>query len=111
MARTTHASRPDSNKRVIVDALRAVGATVTNLAGGQGVPDLLVGHSGKNTLIEIKSGRAYLNPAQQRWHGEWRGQVAVCRTVASALAAVGIELQKSMYAGKGNGSAMTPSRF
>ena len=86
MARTTHASRPDANKSVIVDALRAVGATVTNLAGGQGVPDLLVGLEGRNVLIEIKSGRAHLSPAQEQWHSAWRGQVAVCRTVATALA-------------------------
>ena len=65
MARTTHASRPDANKSVIVDALRAVGATVTNLAGGQGVPDLLVGLEGRNVLIEIKSGHAHLNPCSK----------------------------------------------
>ena len=66
MPRTSHASRPDLNKATIVSALRAIGASVTNLAGGQGVPDLLVGFEGVNTLLEVKAGRAKLNPEQEK---------------------------------------------
>ena len=104
MPRTSHASRPDLNKATIVSALRAIGASVTNLAGGQGVPDLLVGFEGVNTLLEVKAGRAKLNPEQEKWHGTWRGQAAICRTVADAFASVGIQVSKE-YAGKGNAAA------
>ena len=92
MARTNRASRPDENKAVIVDALRRCGATVQNLAGGQGVPDLVVGLYGRNTLLEVKSGSNGLNDEQEKWHGRWRGQVAIVRTVRDAFVLVGIEV-------------------
>ena len=77
MPRTSRASRPDGNKAVVVAALRACGASVQDLAGGGGVPDLVVGYAGRNFLLEIKDGRNGLNGAQQKFHAEWRGQVAI----------------------------------
>jgi len=90
------AARVDANQAEIVDALRKVGCTVQPLhAVGQGVPDLLVGYRGNNVLIEVKDGSKppsarKLTPDQVKWHGDWRGHVAVVSTVAEAIAAVGI---------------------
>ena len=89
------AAKVDANQSAIVDALRAVGATVQPLhTVGKGCPDLLVGWRGVNTLIEVKDGakppsaRA-LTADQVEWHGGWKGRVAVANTVAEALAAIG----------------------
>jgi len=82
--------RVDSNQRTIVAALRAVGATVESL-GGKGVPDLLVGFLGRNYLLEVKARKKRLNVHQEKWHVGWGGQVAIVRTIADALEAIGIE--------------------
>ena len=64
------AARIDKNHDDIVQALRAVGATVQSLAAvGSGVPDLLVGFRKQTFLVEVKDGQASpsakkLNPAQ-----------------------------------------------
>jgi len=86
------AKRTDGNQAEIVQALRRVGCTVQDLhAVGHGCPDVVVGRAGQTYLLEIKNGdRARLNSREQRWHNEWRGQVAVVRTVEDALRAVGI---------------------
>jgi hypothetical protein len=85
----------DANQAMIVQGLRAVGASVESLAVmGRGVPDLLVGYRARNFLLEVKnplkspSGRA-LRPEQVCWHGEWRGQVAVVHDLREALVAIG----------------------
>jgi hypothetical protein len=90
------AARTDANQGAIVDALRAVGATVTILSEvGQGVPDLLVGYRGLNLLLEVKDGskppsKRLLTPEQERWHAEWLGHAAVVKSVNEALAAIGV---------------------
>ena len=65
--------------------------TVTNLSAcGGGVPDLLIGYSGKNYLAEVKNPLQSkrdqrLTPAQNKYHLEWRGQVSIIRYTAELL--------------------------
>lgn len=86
------AARVDRNHREIVNALRGVGATVQSLAPiGKGCPDLLVAHDGVNYLLEVKSGPTEpLTEDERAWLDGWGGQVAVVRSVAGALAVVGV---------------------
>ncbi len=89
------AARVDANQGAIVDALRAVGATVQPLATlGDGVPDLLVGFRLANYLLEVKDGEKVpsarkLTEDQELWHGAWRGQKQVVNSVDEALQAIG----------------------
>ena len=89
------AARVDANQAEIVAAMRAAGATVVSLAAcGAGIPDLLVGRSGKTALVEVKDGskppsERRLTPDQLRWHGSWTGgTLAVVCDVESALRAL-----------------------
>lgn len=83
--------RVDRNQSQIVAALREVGATVTPThMVGRGYPDISVGFRGNNYLIEIKSPRGKLTPDEIRWHDEWRGQVAIVRTVDDAFKVIGL---------------------
>jgi hypothetical protein len=88
------AARVDANHQMIVGGLRACGATVQSLAPvGAGCPDLLVGHRGRNLLLEIKDGRRppserKLTPDQQKWHADWQGAVIVVENVEQAVAAL-----------------------
>lgn len=87
------AARIDKNQPEIVQALRAVGASVEPLhAVGSGVPDLLVGYRGANYLLEVKGTRGRLTKHQVPWHDGWRGQVCVVRTVSEAFEAIGADV-------------------
>ena len=77
-------AKNDANHKEIVTALQAIGCTVWQL----GRPlDLLVGFRGKNVLLEIKNpdGRNRVEPDQQQFINEWRGQSAVVRSVGEAI--------------------------
>lgn len=81
----------DDNQREIVDALKAIGATVTSTANlGKGFPDIAVGYYGQNFLLEIKDGSKppsarKLTEDEERWHDHWKGQKAVVSSVEEAL--------------------------
>lgn len=89
------AAKVDANQRFIVEALRAVGASVELLhAVGRGCPDLLIGYGGVNYLLEVKDGAKApsaqkLTEDQVVWHERWRGRSAVVNDVESALLAIG----------------------
>ena len=89
------AAKVDANQSAIIAALRNIGCSVQPLhTVGGGVPDLLVGHRGRNYLIEIKDGAKSpsarrLTPDQVAWHEAWRGDVRVVTGVVEALAAIG----------------------
>lgn len=86
--------RVDQNQKEIVDALRAVGCLILDLtAVGNGCPDLLVARHDTLYLLEIKNPgtKGKLNARQQKWHDEWKGQVAIASTVDEAFAIVGIK--------------------
>ena len=91
------AAKVDANQEQVVEALRAVGASVQTLAAvGKGVPDLLVGYQGKTLLLEIKDGRKppserRLTEDQLKWHGAWRGgPLAVVDGPDAALRMLGV---------------------
>ena len=88
------ARRVDANQTEIVEALRAVGASVFLLhAVGCGCPDLLVGFRGVNYLLEIKCGRhAKLTQAEQRFFVAWNGRAEVVRTVDDVYKVIGATL-------------------
>lgn len=94
------AARTDANQVAIVDALRAVGATVHSLAAvGRGCPDLLVGYRGITYLIEVKDGakapsQRVLTQDQRQWHGMWTGgHLRVVDSLESALAAIRVPVR------------------
>ncbi len=80
------AERKDANHGVIVDGLRAFGASVDVLPGGNGRPDLLVGYKKVNFLFELKDWDGKLNALQKVWHAGWRGRVHVGRTLDECIA-------------------------
>lgn len=85
-------AKVDTNHSAIVNALRKCGCSVQSLAPvGCGVPDILVGIAGKTYLLEIKAANGVLTPAEASWHALWRGHVAIVRTIAEAMAAVGLQ--------------------
>ena len=84
--------KTDDNQQEIIDALRAIGASVQDLSKvGGGCADILVGHWGKNYLLEVKNPdtKGKLSTNQKVWHKNWRGHVAVVRTVEEAFRAIG----------------------
>lgn len=97
-----YARRCDTNHSGIVKALRACGCSVQSLAPlGRGCPDLLVGVSGRDLLIEVKrepgprGGLAHRvrSEEQEAWAARWRGsRVLVVRTIDEAISAVGGEV-------------------
>ncbi len=88
-------ARTDRNQKLIVAALRKAGASVAILVPlGHGIPDLLVGKADTRGVprcyvLEVKSERGTLTPAEVAWLRDWRGQAAVCYTVDDALRAIG----------------------
>jgi len=85
-----YARKVDTNQAEIVEALRAAGASVTDLSRfGHGVPDLLVGVHGVNYLLEVKAPGAKLTPAERRWFDEWEGTASVVCTPIDALIMIG----------------------
>ena len=84
----------DSSQDGIVAALKGAGCTVQDMSRIGDVPDLLVGHKGRNYLIECKplegdKRQLTLNPKQVKWHEGWRGQVQIAHTPEDALAIIG----------------------
>jgi hypothetical protein len=85
------AAKVDANQRVIVDVLRANGASVTHTHQiGKGFPDIVVGYRGNNYLMEIKDGdkapsQRKLTPDEEAWHLGWRGTVNIVDSPERAL--------------------------
>ena len=85
-----YAKKVDANQAEIVEALRAAGASVTDLSRfGQGVPDLLVGFHGVTYLLEVKTDNGELTPAERKWFDGWRGRAVIVSKVEHALEAIG----------------------
>jgi len=83
------AARRDNNEPQIVIALEACGCSVTRLSQ-KGVPDLLVSRQGVTYLIEVKEPKGKLTEDQEAFIWNWKGSVAVVRSVEEALEAVGL---------------------
>ncbi len=104
----------DANQREIVQALRAIGASVVSLAPmGGGVPDLLVGYRGANWLLEIKGDRGKLTSAQMEFHAAWRGFVRVvyCKNCAIDVVAGGSRCFNDKHLSLENSARLTKPRI
>lgn len=83
------AAKRDGNEPEIIEALKAVGATVYPISA-KGVPDLLVGFRGATYLLETKARRGTLTNEQKYFFETWDGTEAVIvRNVDDALKAIG----------------------
>ena len=91
----------DENQRLIVAALRDVGASVVSLASvGNGCPDVLCAYHGVNYLLEIKRDeKATLTDDQKIFHSRWNTPISVVITVEDALRAIGA-ISKKGWNGK-----------
>ena len=88
------AAKVDANQADIVEALRAIGATVTPAhTMGKGFPDLVVGYRGETYLLEVKTEDGKLTSDQKVWHADWRGHKAIVRTKEEAWEAIGAEVE------------------
>lgn len=88
MRRGGAGKRRDANESAIIDALRAVGATVEQLSGPN-VPDLLVGYRGANWLFEVKTPKGKESDGQKSWSLGWMGTGYVVRSPEQALELIG----------------------
>ena len=84
----------DANEPDIVAALRNHGANVLHI---EMPADLLVGYKGRNYLMEVKAPKGRLRNSQVDFIADWvkpgtaRGQVAVVRSRAEALAVLEVD--------------------
>jgi len=84
--KSRYQAKVDANHGEIVDAFTLAGCSVQDLSRvGQGCPDLLIGCSGENLLVEVKGPKAKLNERRVAWSDRWRGQRIVIRTVEEAV--------------------------
>lgn len=83
-----YARRTDLNHRAVVAALRKIGCHVLDLSKvGHGCPDLLVRIGYKLRFLELKNpdGRNRVEPAQRKFHDDWRGFVSVVHSAEEAV--------------------------
>lgn len=89
MALKRYAAKRDKTESAIIIALRSVGATVVPISAA-GVADLLVGFRDTTYLVECKSKRGKLTPAQVEFVERWNGSpVVIARTEDEALRGIG----------------------
>ena len=79
------AAKRDASEAAIVDALRAVGATVVRTDWC----DLTVGFRGRNFALECKTGKGKLTRSQTDLLRTWAGHYDIVRTPDEALVAIG----------------------
>ncbi len=76
------AAKIDRNHLEVALALRKMGYSVFSLAAcGRGCPDILASKHGRNYLVEVKSEKGKLTPAQVKFHESWRGFINVVRSL------------------------------
>lgn len=86
------AKRIDANQKQIVKQLRqlpGVSVKITSMVG-DGFVDAVIGYRGRNYLAEIKDpsqppNKRKLTPDEQRFHKDWKGQVAIIECLDDAL--------------------------
>lgn len=80
------ASKVDTSHDSIRAAFRKLGWSWLNLHTlGKGAPDGLVSKGSIGFLVECKTGKGKLNPDQEKFHAEWRGDIHVVRTPEEAV--------------------------
>lgn len=81
-----YAAKTDENHTRIANAFRSCGASVHSVHRvGEGFPDLAVGYMGFTWLVEVKTETGTLNPAEYKWHNEWKGHAVVVKTAGEAV--------------------------
>lgn len=91
MARRSYACRKDGNHNEIADIFLGMGCSVLDLSRvGDDCPDMLVGISAFNVLVEVKNteARGKLTEGQKRFIRDWNGPAEVCSSVDEAVAIV-----------------------
>lgn len=94
------AARRDANHNAVADTFRALGCSVFETDRvGEGFPDLVVGMTGLNLLIEVKNpethyGRGGLNKSQKNFNDAWRGDRMVVITSPDEAAAFVLNRRK-----------------
>jgi len=79
-----------------VNAFRKAGASVAITSSlGDGFPDIVVGHRGRNYLVEIKDGSKppssrKLTKDEQEFFDLWKGQIDVVESTIDALKLIGV---------------------
>lgn len=91
-----HRKRIDDNQTEIVKALRSAGATVRIVSSVSNFVDIVVGFRGQNYLMEVKDGNKppsgqKLTPGEEKFQGEWKGNVSNINSIDSALASIGVD--------------------
>lgn len=75
-----YARRTDANQTKVIKLLREAGFSVFSLSGvKQGVPDLLIAKDGYTALVEVKSTKGKLTPAQESFIGSWAGDIWIIK--------------------------------
>jgi hypothetical protein len=92
------AAKVDGNHGELTALARKLGCSVLDLSRvGAGCPDLLIGiatpEGRKNLLVEIKDGskrpsERKLTPDQVKFHGAWKGPVAVVENAEELIALI-----------------------
>lgn len=87
MNRFAARSKPDETQVEIIGWYTELWCSVVDLHGvGFGCPDVLVGTSGINDLVEIKTANGHLEEKQVKFIKEWRGaRVVVVKTKADVV--------------------------
>lgn len=84
-----YAAKRDKSEQPIIEALRAVGCSVA-IMSSEGLPDLLVGFRDETFLLEVKTGKGKLTPAQEVFMDTWQGgAVYIVRSIDEALRCIG----------------------
>lgn len=82
-------AKVDSNQREIVEALRAMGASVyLTHQVGSGFPDIVVGYRGMTILLEIKSEKGKMKPDEVEFFQKWKGCAFVVYSAEEAIMVV-----------------------
>lgn len=85
------AAKRDANERPIIDALKAVGASVLQVSES-GAMDLVVGFRGVTHVMEVKGEGEGLTEDQEKFHSGWVGsRISIVFTPSDALRAIGVE--------------------
>jgi Holliday junction resolvase len=79
-----YGAKRDDNEVEIVNALRAIGASVAYLSS-KGIPDLLVCFKNKLYLMEVKKPKGKLTIDQIKFHDNWNGDIHIVRTAEEAI--------------------------
>ena len=82
---TSYANRTDKNQAEIVALFRELGYSVQPLnAQKSGVPDLLVAKD-ETFLVEVKTKKGRLTPAQKKFHAKWLGKIYIVKELGDVL--------------------------